>query len=85
MRKQSKASSVLCAASPSGCHFTLWKDGLKRGGGPMLNEKLVKLLLEQHEVKGSTGVIALRDGQLTFTPKGQDAPQVSISIVYEKK
>ena len=51
----------------------------------MLNEKLVTLLLQQHEVKGSTGVIALGGGQLTFTPKGQDAPQVSMSIVYEKK
>ena len=51
----------------------------------MLNEKLVKLLLEKGEVKGSTGIIALRDGQLSFTPNGQEKPAVSVSILYEKK
>ena len=51
----------------------------------MLNEKLVKLLLEKSEVKGSTGVIALRGGQLSFTPNGSEAPGVSFPIVYEKK
>ena len=82
---QENAKAFGCSGWRDGCHFTLWKDGLKRGGGPMLNEKLVKLLLEKGEVKGSTGMIALRDGQLTFTPKGQDTPQASLDIVYEKK
>ena len=74
-----------CSGWRDGCHFTLWKDGLKRGGGPMLNEKLVKLLLEKGEVKGSTGTITLRDGTLSFTPNGQEVPQVSVGITYEKK
>jgi type I restriction enzyme M protein len=49
------------------------------------NEKLVKLLLEKGEVKGSTGTITLRDGTLSFTPNGQEVPQVSVGITYEKK
>ena len=82
---QENTKAFGCSGWREGCHFTLWKDGLKRGGGPMLNEKLVKLLLEKGEVKGSTGIIALRDGQLSFTPNGQEAPAVTVSITYEKK
>lgn len=32
-----------CAAKD--CHMTLWKDCLTRGGGPVLTEKLLSLLL----------------------------------------
>lgn len=82
---QENSKAFGCSGWREGCHFTLWKDGLKRGGGPELNEKLVRLLLEKSEVAGSTGVIALKDGQLSFTPKGQDAPSVAFPVVYEKK
>ena len=82
---QENVKAFGCSGWREGCRFTLWKDGLQRGGGPPLNEKLVRLLLEKGEVKGSTGVIALRDGQLSFTPNGQDGPSVSMNIVYEKK
>ena len=82
---QENAKAFGCSGWRDGCHFTLWKDGLKRGGGPLLNEKLVKLLLEQQEVKGSTGVIALRDGQLSFIPKGQESPTLTVPVTYEKK
>ena len=74
-----------CSAWRDGCRFTLWKDGLKRGGGPMLNEKLVQLLLSQGAVKGSTGVAALRDGQLSFTPNGAESPSISVPVIYQKK
>ncbi len=74
-----------CSAWREGCHFTLWKDGLKRGGGPELTEKLVRMILDKGSVAGSTGTVALKDGQLSFTPKGQDAPASAFSVVYEKK
>ena len=82
---QENSKAFGCSGWREGCRFTLWKDGFKRGGGPELNEKLVKLLLEKNEVKGSTGVIALRDGQLSFTPNGADTPGVSFSVIYTKK
>ena len=82
---QENSKAFGCSGWREGCHFTLWKDGLKRGGGPLLTEKLVKLILEQSSVTGSTGVIALNDGQLSFTPKGQEAPSASFPVVYAKK
>ncbi len=82
MQENSKAFG--CSAWREGCHFTLWKDGLKRGGGPVLTEKLVKLLLANKQVQGSTGAIALTDGNLSFTPKGQETPSVSFPVIYQK-
>ena len=67
------------------CKCTLWKDMLTRGNGPELNEKLLRLILEQKQVKGSTGTVALQDGYLKFYPAGGDAPSVSRSIIYEKR
>lgn len=74
-----------CTAWREGCHFTLWKDGLKRGGGPQLNEKIVQLLLKNGAVTGSTGTLALEEGLLKFTPKGAQSAVVSVPIKYEKK
>ena len=82
---QENAKAFGCSAWRDGCHFTLWKDGLKRGGGPALTEKLVQLLLQNGEVKGSTGTVALRDGQISFTPGGAEAPSAVQPIVYQKK
>ena len=81
---QENTKAFGCSGWREGCHFTLWKDGLKRGGGPLLTEKLVQLVLEKGTVAGSTGTITLSDGKLSFTPKGQDAPSVTFSIVYQK-
>ena len=73
-----------CSAWREGCHFTLWKNALTRGGGPMLTEKLVALLLEKGAVKGSTGVIEMKEGKLSFTPSGAEAPSVTAGITYSK-
>ncbi|MBR4501903.1 MAG: DNA topoisomerase 3 [Clostridia bacterium] len=73
-----------CSDWKNGCRFTLWKDCLTRGGGPALNEKIVRLILEKGEVPGSTGVIRMKDGMISFTPTGKDAPSVSLPITYEK-
>ena len=73
-----------CSGWRDGCNFTLWKDGLARGGGPVLNEKIVQLLLKNGTVQGSTGTLSLREGILSFTPK-DGAGGISIPIRYEKK
>ena len=82
---QENSKAFGCSGWREGCHFTLWKDGLKRGGGPELTEKLVQLVLEKGAVAGSTGTIRMADGQLSFTPKGLDAPSVTFPVVYSKK
>ena len=82
---QENSRAFGCSAWREGCHFTLWKDCLTRGGGPELNEKLVRLLLDNGTVRGSTGVISLQDQQISFTPNGADTPRIALSIVYQKK
>lgn len=74
-----------CSRGKQGCHFTLWKDCLTRGGGPELTAKLVALLLDKRRVQGSTGVVSLTDGKIAFTLNGAAAPSVNRSILYEKK
>ena len=67
------------------CKCTVWKNCLERAGGPTLNEKLIRLLLEKKELKGSTGTLAIRDGKIEFTANGQDIPAVSRPLIYEKR
>ena len=74
-----------CAAREKGCKCTVWKDALTRGNGPALNEKLMRLILEKRQVKGSTGTIILQEGWLRFYPNGSEVPSVSRSVAYEKK
>ncbi len=74
-----------CSDWREGCKFTLWKNALQRGKGPALTRTIVKALLSSGEVKGSTGVIRLQNGQLSFTPSGQQNPAVSTNVIYEKR
>ena len=73
-----------CGRWKEGCRFTLWKNALVRGKGPELTGRIVKMLLSSGSVKGSTGVIALKDGRMTFTPSGADQPSVDVGIEYIK-
>ena len=82
---QENVKAFGCSDWKGGCRFTLWKDGLARAGGPALNAKIVLLLLQNGQVAGSTGTVALNDGYISFTKKGDAAPCVSVPIVYEKK
>ena len=68
----------------AGCGCTLWKDCLTRGGGPELTAKLIALLLEKKELKGSTGVIRIHEGNIQFVPNGKDGPSVNRSMIYKK-
>ena len=67
------------------CRCTIWKDCLTRGGGPLLTDKIIKLLLEKKQVAGSTGTLVLREGKILFYPKGQESASAIRSLVYEKK
>ena len=73
-----------CSDSAS-CHFTLWKDCLTRGGGPLLTAKLVTLLLEKRQLIGSTGTVALTAQTISFYPTGAQEASVSRSVIYKKR
>ncbi|MBR5560238.1 MAG: DNA topoisomerase 3 [Clostridia bacterium] len=59
-----------CTRFREGCKFTIWKDALVRQGGPVLDGKLMKLCVQQKDVRGSTGVIHYDNGQIRFAPSG---------------
>ena len=82
---QENSKAFGCSAWRDGCRFTIWKDGLARCGGPVLNEKLVTLILEKGQIKGSTGCIELKDGKISFTPNEAQVPSVQLPIIYQKK
>ena len=81
---QENGKAFGCSDWKNGCHFTLWKDGLTRGGGPALNARIVQLLLKNGQVAGSTGTLQIKDGFVTFEPKDGGTP-ARMSITYEKK
>ncbi len=74
-----------CSTYGKGCHFTLWKDAMVRGGGPEINEKLLRLLLEKHQVQGSTGILSVSGKQIRFTPSASQTPSVERTMEYIKK
>ncbi|HSK68118.1 MAG TPA: DNA topoisomerase III [Candidatus Limnocylindria bacterium] len=71
-----------CAAWKEGCRFTLWKNAFARQKGPMLNEAIVRRLLEGVEVRGSTGTLIIADGELRYTPAGEGQPR-AVPLRYE--
>ena len=80
-----RENSAAFGCTEAGCNCVIWKDCLTRGGGPALTAKIVTMLLEKKELKGSTGIVALRDGKILFVPNGKDVPSVSRALVYERK
>ena len=77
--------SFFCSRLSDGCHFTLWKDCLTRGGGPELNVAIIKILLKNRQVRGSTGTVTMNEQAVAFYPAGSDAPSSVRPLVYEKK
>ena len=59
--ENSKAFS--CSRWKEGCKMTIWKECLVSRGGPVLTDKLAKLVIEKREVIGSTGVIRYEPGE----------------------
>ena len=80
-----RETAMAFSCTETGCKCTIWKNCLERAGGPGLTEKLIRLLLEKKELKGSTGILAIRDGKIEFIPNGQETPAVSRTLIYEKK
>ena len=78
------AQTFFCSRLSEGCHFTLWKDCLTRGGGPEMTDKLVQLLLKQKQLRGSTGTIVLGDQRIAFYPIGSNGATVNRSVIYQK-
>ncbi len=68
-----------------GCRCVIWKDCLQRGGGPEIGEKLLRLLLEKKQIRGSTGTVILQESRLLFYPNGSEAPSAVRSLIWEKK
>lgn len=60
-----------CSRWREGCKFTIWKDCVSKIGGPEMNAKLVKALLEDEtgDLRGSSGILHFHNGFVTFTPK----------------
>ena len=80
-----RESSMAFSCTENGCKCTIWKNCLERAGGPALSAKLMTLLLEKKQLQGSTGLLAIGEGKIAFTPNGAAAPAVSRSLIYEKK
>ena len=78
-------SPAAFGCTESGCNCIIWKDCLQRNGGPAINAKLLTLLLEKKELKGSTGILAIREGKILFIPNGSDIPTVSRELIYERR
>ncbi|MGN0778155.1 MAG: DNA topoisomerase 3 [Aristaeellaceae bacterium] len=76
--------TFFCDREKKGCHFTLWKNGLTRGGGPELTARLLLLLLRDKQVRGSTGVLVMEQGQLAFFPNGAERASITRPLVYER-
>ncbi len=82
---QENTKAFGCSDWKAGCGFTIWKDGLQRGGGPAITEKLLKLILTEKDVRGSSGLLHFDGQNLSFTKNGEETPSVSFSIVYRRK
>ena len=80
-----KESSLAFSCTEKGCHCTIWKDCLEKGGGPALTGKLLLLLLEKKQLQGSTGILMIREGRILFYPNGSEKASVDRSVIYEKK
>ena len=80
-----RETNLAFGCTEAACKCTIWKDCLQRSGGPALTAKLMTLLLEKKQLQGSTGVLAVADGKILFTPNGSTAPAVSRSLIYERK
>ncbi len=58
-----------CARFRDGCRFTIWKDAAQKAGGPALTAPLIKRLLAEKRVVGSTGTLVFEQGAVRFERK----------------
>lgn len=63
------SKAFYCSNWNNGCKFTIWKNTLKRSGGPIIDKKLITLLFKNKEIVGSTGTIKLDKDKVNFIKK----------------
>ena len=80
-----RENSMAFGCTEKGCHFTIWKDCLQKGGGPAITGKLLLLLLEKKQLQGSTGILMIRDERIQFYPNGSGEPSADRSMIYIKQ
>ena len=71
--------------SRKSCGLLIWKDCLTRGGGPLLDEKLIRLLVERKTLRGSTGTMSLTPAEIVFEPADPSRPPVRRPLRTEPK
>ena len=65
------SKAFYCSRWRDGCKLTWWKNAFERSGGPLLTEKLVRLLLEKKTLEGSTGTLLIDEQHnIAFKAKG---------------
>ena len=82
---QENSKAFGCGNWKTGCQFTIWKNALVRGKGPFLNQGIVKALLQDGAIQGSTGLIRLENGEISYYPSGEQRPALSVPVRYERK
>ncbi len=78
-------SGLAFGCSEQDCDFTLWKDCVTKGGGPAVDEKLLRLLLERKSLRGSTGTLSLEGDQISFAPLQAQGQPYRRSLRYTGK
>ncbi len=79
------SKAFYCSDWKKGCKFTVWKNCLQKAGGPMLNKKIITILLKENQVVGSTGIIKTDGNSISFTRTNEEKPVVSIPLLYRKE
>ena len=80
-----KENTLAFGCTEKGCNCTIWKDCLQKGGGPAITGKLLLMLLEKKQLRGSTGIVMIREGKILFYPNGSEVPSVERSMIYVKQ
>lgn len=66
---QENSKAFYCARFREKCAFTIWKNAVIKAGGPMLTAALVKRLLLEGHVVGSTGTLLFAHNAVSFLSK----------------
>jgi DNA topoisomerase-3 len=63
------SKAFYCSRFRDGCALTVWKDAVARIGGPLLTAALVKRVIEEGRIVGSTGSLWHERGKVGFEGK----------------
>lgn len=71
------SKAFYCSRWKEGCTLTLWKNVAIRAGGPELTAALVRRLLAEGRLQGSTGTLVYERGNVSFAPRHGSPPEKS--------